>query len=539
MTIVRENIRFERGQEPLTSMGIGKKALDKKTIEETDWDLPLEIIEQNFDIVSIIRDLAQPALILKSKSDGDGDGKRWVAVTTDYRTDYYDNAKYALGELIGYLNVRSKTNESQNFTQHGDPLTLMGIGSRELIKSSCKNIHQEDSQHQFFYKIENELKPLDTNIRIIEIKGLRFAIGYYSGSYFDKDGNKVSKRKYSKELLEKSKISFCFSGLETNENEEIRFSIRPEFKEFFQDGSYFPHSNSFFLGESQNFTRYEDPKATMGIGKKVLVENWLHEMGLYFYNLNADLSIDYSDKKNGALVNLEGKIEGGELPSYIQFNIVWGGFNISKNHLKTLRGCPIKVKGTANYKGNFKCFENDLMSLEHAPKLIEGNFIAYKNPGNFTRGDVTKVCKVLSKTIWVDTKKTNEGINFERDLEPMDKLEVGEHYRIKQWLKEMDVPEDTYKINPDGTIDIFGDINIVANQLEELPEYINFGKINGSFYAAHNKWKSLRGFPKEVNGDLSLYSEHEEGQGVSGLAVKKWKDFEVRSKVKIHGELYN
>jgi hypothetical protein len=390
MIIVKENINFERGQEPLASMGIGKKILDKKIVEETEWDLPLDIIEQNFDIVSILRDLSQPVLILKSKSDGDGDGKRWVAVTTDYRTDYYDNAKDALGGLIGYLNVRAKTNESQNFT------------------------------------------------------------------------------------------------------------------------------------------RYEDPKASLGIGKKVLIEKWLHEKELYFYNLNEDLTIDYSDKKNGAVVNLEGKVEGGELPSYIQFNVVWGGFNISKNRLTTLRGCPIKVKGTANYKGNFKCFDNELMTLEHAPKLIEGNFIAYKNPGNFTRGDVTKVCKVLSKTIWVDTKKTNEGVNFERDAEPLEKLEVGEHYQIKSWFKSMGIPETEYKINPDETIDAFDDINIVGKGLSELPEFINFNLVKGGFYAANNSFESLRGFPKEVRGDFSIYG-----------GPKKWKDWQIRATIKVLGNLYN
>lgn len=404
-----ESMDFERHKEPLDSMGIGKAALDKKIIEDTDWELPHDLIHQNFDIIEVIPEYkGNPILIMKTKSDGDGDGKRYTAMSPDYRTDYYDDPKLSLGEVKGYLDTR-------------------------------------------FNKLRDMIGPRN---------------------------------------------------------------------------------------ESQNFERSKDPIKNLGIGKKVLIENWLKEYDLSDCVINEDLTIDLPEAADTNLYLAKKDLT--ELPEFIQFRNVYGGFNIAENQLTSLRGCPIKVLESKNYKGNFKCFHNKLENLEFAPKRVDGAFICYSNPGKFFRTDVTKVCRVTSKQIWgEDRLKTNEGMNFERDAEPLDKLELGEHFLIKKWLKEMEVEDGDFKINSDGTIDIFGDINIVAKQLEELPKYINFNKIHGGFYAAHNKWKTLRGFPKEVSGDLSVYSEHEKGSGSSGLGAKKWKDFEIRSKTKIYGELYN
>ena len=54
---------------------------------------------------------------------------------------------------------------------------------------------------------------------------------------------------------------------------------------------------------------------------------------------------------------------------------------------------------------------------------------------------------------------------------------------------------ETYVINVDGSVNLQGKIN-----KKELPEYIQFGTIKGTFDISDNKMTSLRGCPKEVTG---------------------------------------
>jgi len=65
-------------------------------------------------------------------------------------------------------------------------------------------------------------------------------------------------------------------------------------------------------------------------------------------------------------------------------------------------------------------------------------------------------------------------------------------------------PEDfgitKYKFNPDGTLDVFQDVNLIGMNLIELP--FNFGKIDGYFMCGGNKFKNLKGAPYEVSGDF-------------------------------------
>ena len=53
---VYENMRFERGQDPKSSMGIGKRALIKKWFDDLDIDPDYYTIDDNFNI-NIEKDL--------------------------------------------------------------------------------------------------------------------------------------------------------------------------------------------------------------------------------------------------------------------------------------------------------------------------------------------------------------------------------------------------------------------------------------------------------------------------------------------------
>jgi hypothetical protein len=58
-----------------------------------------------------------------------------------------------------------------------------------------------------------------------------------------------------------------------------------------------------------------------------------------------------------------------------------------------------------------------------------------------------------------------------------------------------------YTINPDGSIDVAGDVNLWDKRLTELP--LTFNKVNGYFTCSYNKLTSLKGCPRWVGGWFS------------------------------------
>ena len=72
-----------------------------------------------------------------------------------------------------------------------------------------------------------------------------------------------------------------------------------------------------------------------------------------------------------------------------------GNFNCSNNNLTSLEGAPKEVGGSCY------CYENNLTTLEGAPKTVGGNFDCGNNPGpngkGFTEDDVRAVCDVKGK----------------------------------------------------------------------------------------------------------------------------------------------
>lgn len=61
---------------------------------------------------------------------------------------------------------------------------------------------------------------------------------------------------------------------------------------------------------------------------------------------------------------------------------------------------------------------------------------------------------------------------------------------------------DNYTINPDGSIDVDGDV-VMLIFINELP--IKFNKVNGNFYCSYNNLSTLKNFPNEVGGETFLY----------------------------------
>ena len=137
--------------------------------------------------------------------------------------------------------------------------------------------------------------------------------------------------------------------------------------------------------ESLSFTRGNEPKDTLGIGQRYLIEKWLEEMHIKYYTINDDLTINVFSSLYLADKNLT------EIPEYIQFNQVKFHFNCQNNKLTSLRGCPNMVRK------NFYCDSNLLTSLEGCPKYVGGFFQCFNNPVRFDRRYINTLCDVKSK----------------------------------------------------------------------------------------------------------------------------------------------
>lgn len=59
-----------------------------------------------------------------------------------------------------------------------------------------------------------------------------------------------------------------------------------------------------------------------------------------------------------------------------------------------------------------------------------------------------------------------------------------------------------YIINPDGSIDVDGDVKLTYEGLGRIP--IKFNKVNGYFECSYNKLTNLENFPNEISGSVYL-----------------------------------
>ena len=57
-----------------------------------------------------------------------------------------------------------------------------------------------------------------------------------------------------------------------------------------------------------------------------------------------------------------------------------------------------------------------------------------------------------------------------------------------------------YTINPDGSIDVVGNVNFFNKGLTELP--LTFNRVSGDFDCGNNRLTSLKGCPRWIEGDF-------------------------------------
>jgi hypothetical protein len=175
------------------------------------------------------------------------------------------------------------------------------------------------------------------------------------------------------------------------------------------------------LPESVNekFSEDSDPIDDMNIGTRHLIKEWLDQNFITNYRIKKDGTISVYTSVNLNSQHL------GNFPKYIQFDKIYGNFDISHNELTSMRGCPIYVKRS------FWCVNNKLTSLEYAPKKVAELFCCWANPVKFTWKAIWRICEV-GEEILADNghKSVNtiiESVNekFEQESDPIKDMGIG------------------------------------------------------------------------------------------------------------------
>ena len=200
---------------------------------------------------------------------------------------------------------------------------------------------------------------------------------------------------------------------------------------------------------TNDFYLVQNDKKQSFLYKKKLIIDWFN----YTFDIKKIKFIEEKNDKpvidyDGDVILIKCKISS--LPIY--FNRVGGYFGCYNNELTTLEGAPREVGG------HFMCFSNKLTSLEGAPEKIGGNFGCYNNELTTLEGSPR---------------------------------EVGGHFDCyKNKLT-------TLEGSPREVGDCFYCSNNKLTTLEGAPE-----KVGGNFVCAHNNLTSLEGAPKKVGRDF-------------------------------------
>ncbi len=93
--------------------------------------------------------------------------------------------------------------------------------------------------------------------------------------------------------------------------------------------------------EHIDFNRQGSAQQKLDIGEGHRIEAWMkeHDFDSNEYRINSDFTIDILIDANLVGYNIE------ELPDFIEFNTIFGGFYAGGNPWQSLKGFPKKIKG--------------------------------------------------------------------------------------------------------------------------------------------------------------------------------------------------
>ena len=226
---------------------------------------------------------------------------------------------------------------------------------------------------------------------------------------------------------------------------------------------------------TNDFYLVQNDKKQSFIYKKKLVSDW----GDYKFNTK---KIKFIEEKNDKpVIDYDGdvilKCKMSSLPIY--FNRVGGYFGCFNDELTTLEGAPREVGG------DFICFSNKLTSLEGAPEKVGGHFDCGHNKLTSLEGSPREVggdfsC-VYNNLTSLEGSPREVGGDFSCSSNKLTSLEGAPR----------EVGRDFVCANNNLT------------SLEGAPE-----KVGRDFVCTHNKLTSLEGAPERVGGDFNCYSNN-------------------------------
>jgi GNAT superfamily N-acetyltransferase len=260
-------------------------------------------------------------------------------------------------------------------------------------------------------------------------------------------------------------------------------------------GAKFEHKD---ISIDESFKRNDDKLSSLGLGKIIMIEEWLNKYLDCEYKINPDLTIDVHG------VIMMDNMNIGEFPEYIQFNKADDTFSLTNTKLHTLRGCPREVGS------NFYCDVNNLTSLEFAPEKINGNL--YMSRNNVPVDLLLRQLKDINlgglcySDLGVYDRNSHLMESFSRDNDnKLKNLGVGKINLIKDWLEKYNI-KNYFIDDNDLTISVLGDVYLNYKNIDKFPDYIQFIEVAGYFACSANRLSSLRGCPKKVGE--SFYCAH-------------------------------
>jgi hypothetical protein len=85
------------------------------------------------------------------------------------------------------------------------------------------------------------------------------------------------------------------------------------------------------------------------------------------------------------------------------------------------------------------------------------------------------------------------------------------HLKLFESMTEIEVEKickkyniTNWTLNPDGTVDVEGNVDLANKGLRKLP--LKFGRVTGSFWCYKNQLTSLEGCPREIGGSFLCYN---------------------------------
>lgn len=95
---------------------------------------------------------------------------------------------------------------------------------------------------------------------------------------------------------------------------------------------------------------------------------------------------------------------------------------------------------------------------------------------------------------------------FVKYRDPKEALGFDKKTVIEDWLKSYNI--DNYFITRKFMIDVYSNVDLSNQNISNLPDYIQFRKILGSFNISHNKLTTLKGCPHRIKA--SFYCNNNE-----------------------------